>query len=84
MAAERPGPDAADLVEAAQSAAQAMIDALRGALDVLERLLHDPAAAGRATELAEGLLTGLAGFMGRKDSDPGAAADDGLERIEIE
>jgi hypothetical protein len=84
MAAERPAPDAADLVEAAQSAGQAMIDALRGVLDVVERLLHDPAAAARATELAESLLASLAGFTVRGGPDAGAADDDGLERIEVE
>jgi hypothetical protein len=84
MAVERPAPDAADLVEAVQSAAQAMIDAMRGVLDVVERLLHDPAAAARATELAEGLMTGLAGFTVRRDTDAGAADDDGLEQIQVE
>jgi hypothetical protein len=82
--AEHHGPEPSELVTALQSSLQLMIDAARGVLDVAERLVHDPQATAKATEVAEGLLTGLASLRFSPRGPGSADADDDLERIEVE
>jgi hypothetical protein len=82
--AEHHGPEPTEVVAALQSSLQLMIDAARSVLDVAERLVHDPQAAARATEVAEGLLNGLASLRFPSPGSGGAEADDDLERIEVE
>jgi hypothetical protein len=82
-AARAEGPDPGEVVAALQSALQAMIDAARGVLDVAERLVHDPDAAAKATELAEGVLAGLSSLR-PSTSNRNDDGDDDLERIDVE
>jgi hypothetical protein len=82
--AEDHGPEPSEMVAALQSSLQLMIDAARGVLDVAERLVHDPQAAAKATEVAEGLLAGLTSLRLRSTASGGAQGDDDLERIEVE
>ncbi len=84
MADEQQAPDAGDLVDAVQAAVQAMLDAVRDALDAVERLVHDPEATAKATELAQGVLTALAGLAVQQERNDDPDDGDELERIEVE
>jgi hypothetical protein len=84
MAAERQVPDPGDVVATFQAALQTMIDAARGVLDVAERLVHDPATAAKATELAEGVVASLSSLRPQKSPSESPSPEDDLERIEVE
>jgi hypothetical protein len=71
-----------ETVEALRAVARAAVEVGRQVLDAVEKALDDPATADKLAEVVAGFSRLTEGMRPRSD-DQDAAADGGLERIEV-